>query len=140
MSLYSRFKTDSSEEQRGVRVQYGVNDRTGLPIVVILARAGGSNTRFSKVWERLTKPYRRQIETETIDPKISADLMRRLYAEAVVLDWENVDNADGEELPFSVDNCVKIFEDLPDWFDDIRKVSGDMAVFRSATVEADAKN
>ena len=52
-----------------------------------VARAGGRNTQFNTIYEALTKPYRRAIQTKTLPKDIDLDLSRELYAKAVVKGW-----------------------------------------------------
>ena len=43
-------------------------------------------------------------------------IVKEVYAETVVIGWENVEDADSNPMDFTVPNCVKLFEDLPDLF------------------------
>lgn len=139
MSLYSQFKTDPSVEKDGILVQYGNNSK-GLLIQIRIARAGGNNVGFAKAYEQKTKPYRRQIQNDTMDPKVAERIILEVYAETVVLGWEGVEDEEGNDLPFNKENCIKLFTDLPDLFRDLQAVSQSIAAFRSEIREADAKN
>ena len=111
MSLYQQFKSDANLEKSGILLEYGFS-KSGKPITIRIARAGGGNSAFTKRMEAKVKPYRRQIQTETIDTAIVEKLLREVYAETVVLGWENVEDADGNPLDFTAANCIKLFEDL----------------------------
>lgn len=139
MSLYNTFKTDTSREREGIDIEYGTADN-GKPILIRIARAGGGNERFSKTFEQKIKPYRKQIQTETLDEKISKRIMIETFAETVVLGWANVQDADGEYLEYTRDNVIALFIDLPDLFDDIREMSNKSSLFREALREEDSKN
>lgn len=139
MSLYSQFTTDPQLEREGVLLEYGTSS-TGQPVTIRIARAGGANVQFQKRLEALTKPFRRQIQTETIDQKVSEKLVRQVYAETVVLGWENVEDRDGNPIPYSRDACMKLFDDLPDLFLDIQEQAQRVALFRTTIREADAGN
>jgi hypothetical protein len=67
-------------------------------------------------------------------------LLREVYAETVVLDWENVEDADGNPMPFNAANAVKLFTDLPDLFRDIQEQSQRSALFRAELLEREAGN
>jgi len=138
-SLYSQFKSDTEREKRGVILEYGFNS-AGKPITIRIARAGGANTAFAKRMEAKTKPYRRQIQTETIDQQIAEKMVREVYAETVVLGWENVEGPDGEPLDFNTENVIKVFTDLPDLFKDIQEQSQRSALFRAELLDVDAGN
>lgn len=138
-SLYAQFTTDAKIEKEGVILQYGTNSKN-LPIGIRVARAGGANQAFNKRMEIKSKPYRRQIQTETIERKTLEKLVLEVFCETVVLDWENVEDADGNEMPFNYDNAVKLFTDLPDLFADVQEQASKSALFRAEIREAAAGN
>ena len=133
-SIYALFGTDSSMEQSGIWLEYGEFGR------FLVARAGGSNSRFTKSMERLSRPRRRQIQNETLDESIANELLLKAFAESVILRWEGITDSDGKDLPFTRDNVIKLFKDLPDLFIDIREQAAKAANFQAAEVEGDLKN
>lgn len=139
MSLYKQFKTDDNLEKEGIFLEYGESS-TGKPIRIKIARSGGANVAYAKCMESRVKPYRRQIQNETMDTFLAERLIKEVYAETVVLGWENVEDVDGKPLPFNTENCVALFNDLPDLFKDIQDQSQRAALFRSEVRQADAKN
>lgn len=134
MSIHAMFKTDKDLEKNGIVINY---DDT---IKVRIARAGGANTRYLKTLERKSKPYRRAIDQGTMNPEVANQILREAYAEAVILDWEGITDEDGNEIPFTKENCVKLFEDLPDFFEDLKEQAMKMALFRATVREEEAKN
>lgn len=139
MSLYSMFKTDGNLEKNGVILEFGTNQK-GLPIGIRIARAGGGNSAFTKRIEVLVKPYRRAIQNETIDTETLERLYRQAYAETVVLGWENVDDENNEPLEFTKENCIKLFEELPELFKEIQEQSQKVAIFREEILGIESKN
>jgi hypothetical protein len=133
-NLYAAFETSKTVEKEGVYIKYG--EKTKIRI----ARAGGSNTAFSLRYEVLMRPYRRLAQTNHMDKEVQAEIMRQLYAETVVRGWEGVNDRAGNELIFSVANCIQLFTDLPDLFDDVVNHSLNSALFREEIREEDAKN
>lgn len=162
MSMYKTFQTDTDLETSGVDFDYG-------SFVVRLARAGGNNKAFEKALDRRTKTLRRAQQLDLLGNERSLTILQESYAEAVVLDWsvrvladENgkpveplkiVDNSalhsvtvrgiegPGEEiLPYTADNVVMTFKNIPAVFDLIRKDAEGLANFRKAEREADAGN
>lgn len=138
MNLYSKFQ-NGDKERDGITVTYGKNDK-GENIDFIIARAGGTNERYLKVLEQVTKPYRRQLQNNLLEPFQFRSLMAEVYAKSVILGWNGVEDADGNELPFSQDNVIKVLTDLPELFDDLQTVANERAAFNSVQLEADAKN
>lgn len=139
MSLFKQFKTDASLETKGVIIQYGYTDQ-GKPIQIKICRAGGANTAYSRVLEAKVKPYRRQIQNDTMDRDTMIAIMREVFADTVVIGWENVQDAEGNEMLFSRDNVIKLFEELPELFEDIQAQASNVAIFREEILAAEAKN
>lgn len=138
-SLYAQFKTDKSIENDGVILEYGFNSKK-KPIEIRIARAGGANVRYSKLLESKIKPYRRQIQNDTLDNDVADKITKEVYAQAVVLGWSGVEDENNVEMEFNVANCVKLFTDLPDLWRDIQEQATKVALFRAEVLEADAKN
>lgn len=133
-NLYEMFGTDKRFEQEGI--WYAFSEDTKF----LLARAGGSNVRFAKVLEAKTRPYRRQIENESIDLDLANGLLIEAFAEAVLLGWQGVTDADGNDLPYSRENAVKLLKDLPDLFAELRNEATRLSNFRTEEIEEDAGN
>jgi hypothetical protein len=151
MGLQDQFATDVSLEQKGIIIDYG-NDR------IRIARAGGGNKKFARLLESKTKPFRRAIAVGAFDNDRSMDILRQVYAEAVVLSWEvnkgtmaepkwetGIDPKDagtkGEKLlPVTPVNVMKVFVNLPDLFSDLQLQAQAGALFRTELTEASAGN
>lgn len=140
MSLYKQFTMDKTLEKNGILLEYGEDEKTKKPIRIRIARAGGSNQRFGKLLDAKFKPYRRALQTETLDTGLAEKLMKEVYAEAVVLGWENVSDKSGKALPFSPENVIKLFDELPELWSDIKEQAGRAALYRQELQEASAKN
>lgn len=146
MSLSKQYNTDTSAEKSGVRVTFGHNS-DDTEIALILARSGGANTRFQSVADVILKPYRRQIQNDTVDSKVLRAKMVEIYAKTVVKDWENVALSDvtGNEedkgyAEFSEENVIALFTRLPDFFSEVQSITDNLSVFRAEGLEEDAKN
>lgn len=139
MNLYEQFSTDPSLEKDGILLEYGTTE-DGKSIAIRIARAGGSNKAFERKLEFETKPIRRQLQNDTANNGQLLKILRKVYAETVVLGWENIQGPDGKDMPFTVENCIKLFEDLPDLFTDLQEASRKAALFRKEQREADAGN
>jgi len=155
MSLSKHFKTDESLEKAGIEIDYD-------SVKVRIARAGGANRRYAKRLEALMKPYRRAIDNGTIPDEVSQKIVRTVFAETVVLDWETKikDAEPGKDpvykkgispedaglepsdtlLPVNVDNVCKVFSNLPDFFGDLRDQATSSSLFRKDISEFDQGN
>lgn len=145
MSLYKQFGTDKQLEKQGIVLSYGFN-AANKPIEIRIARAGGANQAFNKALEHEMKPYRRQLQTETMENSVAELIMKRVYARTVVLGWTGVDIEESDNGPaipnaqFTEENCVRLFSDLPELWNDVQQQAGKAALFRAELLEADAKN
>lgn len=135
MNLYNSFETDKDLETKGVWVEYG----DGTPAFLV-ARAGGANKSYTVKTKKLTKAYRRAIQTETLSDDIADRIYMESFYKTVILDWKGVEDREGEDLPFSLDNMKKLFTDLPELWADLRDQATSIAIFRKEVEEADAKN
>lgn len=139
MSLFKQFKTNGNLEISGVDLNYGDND-SGNPILIKVARAGGANKNFQRVLQELSRPHKRAIATDSINPDVSEAIMRKVYARTVVLGWEGVEDEQGNPIPFNVENAEQLFADLPDLFADLREQANSIAIFRADVLDNIAKN
>ena len=144
MSMYQLFQTNPDLEKNGVIIDYG-------QFRVTLARAGGANKKFGRLLEARTKPHKRSIQTETMDPEKGLDIMREVYAETIVLNWETKQdekfvqgiedqNDPSRVIPLTKENLVATFKALPDLFSDLQEQAMKAALFRDEVREDDAKN
>lgn len=131
---FGAFKSDIERERHGLWLDYGDAGE------FLVARAGGANKAYEKALNRITKPHRRALEAEAIDNDKAFDLMKQAFAEAVVLDWKGVTNAEGEELPYSKDNCLWLLRELDDLFHALREDAHKASLFRAALREEAAGN
>lgn len=139
MSLYDTFATDTDLEKTGIFVEYGETD-DGKPIRFRIARAGGANTEFEKVLEKLTRPYRKAIQSGMIAKKKADEIYMLAFIQTVLLGWENVQDRNGKEMEFCQGNAIKLFGDLPDLYQDLREQANTAALFREVINEASLGN
>lgn len=132
------FKPSGKLEQEGIWLDYG-------DFRIKITRAGATNDRFKKLMEAKMKPHRRAMANDTMDNKVADRVTREVWAESIVLGWDsalgpNVIPYQGAGFPFNVDNCIKLFTDLPDLFIDVREQSMKMGLFLEDTADADTGN
>ncbi len=133
-SIYDKFATDKNAEQQGVTLDYG----DGLEIKI--ARAGGSNVRFEKAVQARMRKYELQSKHGLLEPEQMRTIFREVLAETVVLGWSGVTDREGNTLPFTKENCVKLFTDLPDLMEDVLEQSRKSALFKQSVLEDESGN
>jgi hypothetical protein len=134
MSLYKQFRTDPKAEKDGVVLDYGEGGR------IRIARAGGSNKAYLSAIEKMHRKYRKQIQLNILSEDVSQRILREIFADTVILGWEGVTGPDGKDLDFTRANVLKVLEDLPDLFADIREQASSAALFRETLEEIDSGN
>lgn len=133
MNLYEAFETSKDSETDGITILVGEAE-------IDVARAGGANSAFAKIYEELTRPHRRALELGLLPESMGQAIMIELYARACVKGWRNVKDRTGKLLEFTLENVIKLFKELPALFAEVRKVADDYANFRSAARQEDAGN
>lgn len=130
---YSVFRTDKALEKEGIVLDYG-------DFKIKVARAGGANSAFQKALTAKIRPYKRQLDAGTIPDDVAEKLFLDVYAESVVLGWEGMTDENGNPLPYSKENAVKLFSDLPDLFRDVQNQAAAISNFRAEVTEDTIKN
>ena len=144
MSAYDRFKTEKKFETEGVCFEEPT-------FRYWLARTGGANKKFQKLFEKLSRPHRRQIQTETLPDAIGQRILWQCYARAVVKRWEvlvdgewveGFETVDGNFIPGPVqeEKLVELFEQVPEFFAGIMADSTNMQYYLVEQAETEAKN
>ncbi len=147
MSLRKTFKTDQTAEVEGVWLDVAVNDHNGKPIRIKLARMSSTNKRYTKALNTVTKPHQSAIQNDALDNELARRMLQEVFADTILLDWDNLpkseltgDESDTELLPFTKDNAMALFKEMPDLYDDWEARAQKAAAFREAEREANAKN
>lgn len=141
--LYESYETDPEREVNGILIDYG-NFR------VTVARAGGANKQYLKLLEAKTKPFKRAMAVEAMDNELSLEILKEVYAETIVKDWET--KVDGKWkkgieqkgsdklLPVNAKNVMQTFINIPDIFLGIREDADRIALYRMSLREEVTKN
>lgn len=130
-TLYDKFGNDQVQESvTGIRLVYD-------DAVFIVRRAGGSNLKYQAEVRKLVRPVRKQIEYEQLGEKEQQQIYMRAHARAVVIGWENVTDRNGNQMPFTEENFVKLMSDLPDLWDAFSTACADATNFRALEIKDD---
>lgn len=134
MNFYKQFSTSEDLESKvGVTLDYGAAGK------ITIHRAGGTNKKFGETITAKLKPYRRQIDAGTLADDVANRVLAEAYADAVIIGWEGVTDANGDALDFTRANVVKLLTDLPELFKDIQAQATDVANFRAEQIKADTE-
>lgn len=129
MAKISQFKSTSAEVE-GVWVDAGA----GLRLKI--ARAG--NAAYEKILTRLTRPHIQRIRQNTFPDDEMKKLVWQAMGEAVLLDWENLDDEDGNPIPYSAEKATELITEHKDFRDMVAAYAQDATLFK-AQLEEEAK-
>jgi hypothetical protein len=142
-SMYDLYETDSDLEKNGVMFDYG-------SFRVKLARAGGSNKKYARLLEAKTKPYKRAIQTKTMDDDLANKLLMETFVETCLLSWESqveedkwesgILLKDGSLQPLTKESAIQVLKKLPDLYQDMSSMAMEMSNYRQGELETDSKN
>lgn len=127
-------------ESKSLESFFGTNhnlEKDGIDLVIHeigatfkLRRFGGSNsTRMNQTMMKRYKPVANLIEKNLLPEDARQDVENRVFAECCLAGWSGV-KLKGKELPFSIDNAIKLFSALPDLKDFLYKHANDPANFK----------
>lgn len=140
MNPYQLFKMDSRHEQDGINIDYG-------DFAIRIARAGGSNERYAKALSKKLRPYRRQMQNDTMDNDVANKILAEVYADTVIVGWSSkqfgenaIPDAQNGELKYTRENVIQLLLDLPDLFRDIQEQATKFSNFRVEEIEEAEKN
>ena len=109
--------TDSSLEKNGTKTNY-------RGVTLIIARS--NNVKFRSVFNQLSKPYRKEIQDNSINEKDSRDIMIQAFARAILVGWEDF-QIDGREVPYTLKNAIDLLTNDPDCYDFVSDFSGNLS-------------
>jgi hypothetical protein len=137
MSLYDQYATDASKEAEGVEVTFPPNNDGTMP-TFILAATSKNNQKYAKALETATKPYRRNMDA--LKNETAEALYRDVFVKTVLKGWTNIQDKAGNDIPYSREAALKLFEDLPRLYEDLNARAGSIDLFREAQQEDEAGN
>lgn len=147
MGLRNTFKTDKTAEQEGVEIEVDINEHNNQPITIRISRMSRTNKRYTKRLDAVTRPHMAAIQNETMNEAVASKMMREVFTDTVLLGWSNLPKSeltgnedDKDDLPFTRENALALFEELPDLYDDWEARAKKASTFREQERETAAGN
>lgn len=103
MAKLSATKIDSNAEIDGIWTTYD------LGIRLKIARLG--NQKYREYMRKIGRPHQLQIQHGTLDDATMETLSREAVAHTILLDWENVEDEDGNALKYTPELGEELFKD-----------------------------
>lgn len=98
-----------------------------------------SNLKFQRTFTRLQQPYRKKIESGTIDPEVSKKLLCQAMADGIVIDWQNVTSKSGI-VTYSTDLAFKLLMSNVSFREFVAEFATNIDNFRQNEIEELGKN
>lgn len=137
MSIYDAFETDSQKESVGVWVEYPPNADGSIPRFKIAAMSS-ENVKYSKVLEKLSKPYSGNFEA--MGERVAERILMQAFVQGILREWENVQTKEGTTIVFSEPNAIDFFSGIKRLYQDLNNKAKSIQLFKSAQQEEAAKN
>ena len=98
-----------------------VKERAGVPFYldkesdcyIRIARWCGRNVEHTKAQAELTKQIGALPQAEQDEKRLE------VFAEHLITGWNNITDADGNDLPFTTENAINLLKQLPDLADEV---------------------
>lgn len=128
-SLRKDYGVDKEKAQNGVWQELG-------GIRLLIAHIG--NQQYRNKIESLTSGKRGKIRRGTAQLSEYESINRRAVAETVLLDWENLQDDNGKDIPYSIQKVVQLFDEFPQFYEDVMELASNLRFYQEEE-EAAAK-
>jgi len=143
--------TNRKLEKEGIPVTFTPNADGTIPTLFI-ARTYRESAIYRKAFERISAPYKEELDAQTISEEDDAFIMTSVFAEVSVKGWENVrlakdfggigkgDNGADTDIEFTVENVGACLRAIPDVFTQVAEISVTADKYREGVLASMAKN
>lgn len=125
------FKTDEKKEIEGSWEEMGDGGS------VLVARAGNKN--YADEFRKIPKGIRRMIEAGNLASNAMDEVICKLLAKTVLLDWKGIED-EGKEIKHSIETAAIMLMKYPEFREFVWELANDLQRFHDDSVEADSKN
>jgi hypothetical protein len=124
-NLHSLFSSNKDYEKDGV--EFVISNTCSM----VVRRFGGANVeRVKSANAKYYKPYARIIQNGAMPEDQQRSLMIRAFVDACIVSWKGVCDDEGKEIPFTIDNAVKLFTELDELFESIFEYANDVKTYK----------
>jgi hypothetical protein len=137
--VFGVFGTNKEVEKEG-RWFTITENKDGTLCRVKLRRLSETNERWQAALDKHGGDLRREAALDiTISEERATPPYRKAFIETILIDWEHLQDGNGDEIPFTFENADAVLEQLPDFFLLLRLEASKLANFRNDAVDALAK-
>lgn len=130
-NLRSILGTDKIAEKEGVWVNFSDD------IELKIARQG--NAKYKREMEIVFTPYKKALRNQTMSDNVAEDLLLKLTAKTILVDWKNVELEEGL-VDYSPEVAYELLKEYPDLLSFVKDVSESMSVYKIVEDEESSKN
>lgn len=124
-NLHSIFKTDESLEKEGVVVDYGTAKFK-------ISRMGGANSaKIKAAHTKHVKPFTGALRSGGLSEAKLREVDIKTFIDTCLISWEGVKDEQEKDIPFSFENAVVLFTELPELFVDLGSRASSADTFKS---------
>lgn len=134
MACIDKIKSDLQKENEGVWIDFEV----GIRLKIARAR----NPAYRELMRKLTEPYRKTIREGGMELEQLEDLLRQVRAKTILLNWENIEDKEGNTIKYSSEQALEFFKDLElrDFYTFVILQSENMENFKKELMKESEKN
>ena len=130
--LQAEFGTDDKLESEGVWIYPVIrNPKIGF----LIRRMGTTNREWSSRASANYRKHKRKIDAGHITDKKLLEDSYRTFCATVLIRWRGLEDKDGAEIPYSVENGVKLFSQYPDLYSRISDEAQEISTFQQEEIE-----
>lgn len=134
MANIELIKTDVDKETNGVWVDFAL----GIRLKIARAR----NPKYTEFLRNLVEPKRQDIRDDKMDIEDFSDLLLKVRAKTILLDWENLEDEIGNQIPYSYEKALELFRnpELKDFYKFVTTIAEDADQFKKDLTKESEKN
>lgn len=129
----SKMKFDKARESGGVWCDFDVHPDPAKICRVKIARI--HTPQYDDTMRKLSKPYQKLILDGSIPTEVLNEIQCRAAAQCLVKDWVNVEDDNGNPVPFSKENAYEIMSSAQQFFKTVMDFAAQNELFRLDVVE-----
>ena len=134
-NLYKKFETDNDKESNGIWFNIDTDGDDEKAPGFLLGHYYRTNPKFKKV---VLDSVRENRGKNGSNDRTKENIIN--FVKAVVFDWRNVSDRDGNPIPFSKDAAIKLLTELPLLYDKLLVFVTDEDNFLLHRREEEVKN
>jgi len=121
-TLDNLFKSDENKSVKGVPIVVGTN-QNGDDVVFYIAEIGNPNH------DKVQRRYSKQLERYRKREELQQQIIVKIVAESILVDWEGVLDDDGQHIEATLENKIAALTKYRKLFVEVMQEAGDPSNF-----------